>query len=144
MKELMIHWGHPTLSYRVKVLEHSPEFGPVYLFRHKHLHRDEKAKLIPPVRPLKPMEIQRDSVELHGGEVGWRKATKIEDESKNSFFASFLDVSFTLSEFLKSSPFVDRSIRSNYFCSNQINSRSFLSHIVWWMGYFSGRNMFSR
>lgn len=64
MTELIIHWGHSSRFYRVKALEHSPEFGPVYLFRHKHLHRDEKAKLIPPVRPLKPMEIQRDSIDL--------------------------------------------------------------------------------
>lgn len=46
------------------MLEHSLEFGPVYLFRHKHLHRDEKAKLVPPVRPLKPMKIQRNSTDL--------------------------------------------------------------------------------
>lgn len=99
MKELIIHWGHPSRFYRRNLLEHSPEFGPVYLFRHKHLHRDEKAKPIHPVRPLKPMEIERDSADLRVA-LGRGKATKIEDESKKPLWTSFLDVSFTLSRLL--------------------------------------------
>lgn len=99
MKELIIHWAHPSRFYRRNLLEHSPEFGPVYLFRHKHLHRDEKAKPIHPVRPLKPMEIERDSADLRVA-LGRGKATKIEDESKKPLWTSFLDVSFTLSRLL--------------------------------------------
>lgn len=147
MKEFIIHWGHPSHSYRRKSLEHSPEFGPVYLFRHKHLHRDEKAKLAPPVGPLKPMEIQRDSIDLRIA-LGRGKATKIEDKSKKPLWTSFLDVSFTLSRLLKSFSFVARSIRNNYayhFSSNQSISRSSLSHIAWWMGYIGDENiLFSR
>lgn len=147
MKELIFLWGHPSHFYRRKSLEHSPEFRPVYLFRHKHLHRDEKAKLIPPVRPLKPMEIQRDSTDLRVA-LGRGKATKIEDESKKPLWTSFLDVSFTLSRLLKSFFFVARSIRNNcayHFCSNQSIWRSSCSHIVWWMGYFGDKNiLFSR
>lgn len=121
MKELIIHWGHLSHFYRRKLLEHSPEFGAVYLFRHKHLHGDEKAKLIPPVRLLKPMEIQRDSTDLRVAlERG--KAIRIEDESKKPLWTSFLDVSFALSRLLKSFSSVARSIRNNcacHFCPNQ-------------------------
>lgn len=88
------------------------------------------------------------SQELHWREVGWRKSTKIEDESKNPLRASFSAVSFTLLRLLKSSPFVDRWIGNNWayhFCANQSKSRSSLSHAVWWRGYFGDRkNIFSR
>lgn len=40
VQEWTIHWGHPACFYWVEVLEHSPEHRLVYLFRHKHLHRN--------------------------------------------------------------------------------------------------------